>query len=123
VEDFATALIRYDNGAVTLLETSYDINGKEMNGKMLYGTKGGLDLSDGVKLYGTCNDFLADIDIKTTHYKEHAGGFDTEIAHFVDCVRNGTPCKAPAEDGIVVMKILDAIYKSAETGEDVKIEY
>ena len=58
VEDFATALIRYDNGACTYLETSYDINGENIARRQLFGTKGGMDLSKGVKIYGTCNDFL-----------------------------------------------------------------
>ena len=44
------------------------------------------------------------------------------MAHFVDCIQNGTECRAKAEDGIIVMKILDAIYKSAETGHEVVIE-
>ena len=45
--------------------------------------------------------------------------FDMEMAHFVDCIINGTECKAKAEDGIIVMKILDAIYESARTGHEV----
>ena len=119
VEDFGTALIRYDNGATTLLETAYDINGEVLAGKMLFGTKGGMDLSNGVKIYGEYNNFLADIHVDTKNYKEHGNFFDLEMAHFADCVLNGTPCRATAEDGLVVMKILDAIYTSARTGHEV----
>lgn len=119
VEDFGTALIRYDNGAVTHLECSYDINGDNMNKKQLYGTKAGMDLTSGVKIYGECNGFLADIDVKTNGYKDSEIAFVAELSHFVDCVANGTECRAKAEDGIVVMKILDAIYESARTGHEV----
>ena len=119
VEDFATALIRYDNGAVTFLETSYAINGEDIARRQLFGTKGGMDLSNGVKIYGEYNDFLADINVSTKYYKDHGDLFDQEMAHFVDCVQNGTECRAKAEDGIVVMKILDAIYESARTGHEV----
>jgi len=122
VEDFASALIRYENGAVTHLETSYDINGEDIAKRQLFGTKGGMDLSNGVKIYGEYNGFLADIDVKTTNYKEAGNYFDLEMAHFVDCVKNGTPCRAKAEDGIQVMKILDAIYESARTGHEVILE-
>ena len=45
--------------------------------------------------------------------------FQNEMAHFVDCALNGTPCNASAEDGITVMKILEAIYQSAKTGHEV----
>ena len=119
VEDFAVALIRYDNGATTLLETAYSLNGEDVGKKVLYGTKGGLDLSQGVKIYGEYNDFLADIYVKTDHYKETQNMFEAEMAHFVDCILHGTECRAKAEDGIEVMKILDAIYRSAETGHEV----
>lgn len=121
VEDFAIALIRYDNSAVTQLETAYSINGEDMGKKQLFGTKGGMDLSNGVKIYSEYNDFLADIDVKTANFKESADMFEAEMAHFVDCIANGTECKAKAQDGLEVMKILDAIYLSAKTGHEVII--
>ena len=119
VEDFATALIRYDNGAVTHLETTYSLNGEDMGIRQLFGTKAGMDLSNGVKIFSEYNDFLADIDIKTANYKESKPMFDAEIDHFVDCVVNGTKCRSTAEDGVTIMKILDAIYLSAQTGHEV----
>lgn len=119
VEDFASALIRYDNGAVTFLEAAFDINGEDIARRQLFGTKGGMDLSNGVKIYTECNDYLADIDVRTTNFKESKNQFEMEMAHFVDCIANGTPCRAKAEDGIAVMKILDAIYESARTGHEV----
>jgi len=119
VEDFGVALIRYDNGATTLLETSYDLNGETMGKKQLFGTKGGMDLSNGMKIYSEYNDFLADITVQTDGYKDHQDMFVAEMAHFVDCIANGTPCRATAEDGIAVMKILDAIYESGRTGHEV----
>ena len=123
VEDFGSALIRFDNGAVTSLECSYDLNtGEDVGMKVLYGTKGGLDLSKGVKIYTECNNFLADIDVKTHRYKNHNDGFVSELTHFVDCVKNSTECRAKAEDGIAVMQILDAIYESARTGHEVIIK-
>lgn len=120
VEDLATALIRYDNGAVTQLEASYSLNGEESVKRQLFGTKAGLDISsDDIKIYGEYNDFLTDFDIKTSNYKGGGDLFDNEINHFIDCVANGAECKSKAEDGIEIMKILDAIYLSAKTGHEV----
>ena len=45
--------------------------------------------------------------------------FENEISHFIDCITLGTECRAPAKDGIEVMKILEAAYKSAELGHEV----
>lgn len=119
VEDFAVAMIRYSNGAVTQLEASYSINGEDSTKRQIFGTKAGLDLSSGVKLWGEYNNYLADIDIKTKNYKQGADMFVAEMSHFVDCIQNGTKCVANAEDGMELMRILDAIYKSAREGHEV----
>ena len=78
-----------------------------------------MELSNGVKLYTTVNDYMADIDVKTANLKGGKDMFVAEMSHFIDCVKNGTECRAKAEDGIAVMKILDAIYESARTGHEV----
>ena len=44
------------------------------------------------------------------------------MAHFIACVRGEvTECRNPAEDGVELMKILDAIYLSAESGHEVML--
>ncbi len=48
--------------------------------------------------------------------------FNAEIKHFVDAAEGKCKCVAPAEDGVALMKILDAIYKSAELGKSVDID-
>lgn len=116
VEDSAVALIRYENGAVTQLETSYNMNGQNQGMRMIYGTKAGLDLTDGVKLFTEYNDYLADINITTD---KESSSHSLEVAHFVDCIKNGTECRAKAEDGVIIMRILDAIYESAKSGHEV----
>ena len=50
------------------------------------------------------------------------GLFEKEIAHFIDCITTGIPCRSPAEDGIELMRILDAVYQSAKEGREVAIE-
>ena len=122
VEDFGTALIRYDNGAVTLLECSYDLNGEDVGRKELYGTKGGVVLGGEPKFYTTMNGYLTTVEPSTRSLKSGGEMFVKEMAHFVDCALNGTKCLAPAEDGIWVMKILDAIYESGRTGHEVIIK-
>lgn len=123
VEDFAVALIRYEDSKTTLLETSYSINGEEVTKKELYGTKGGVNLAGkDMKIYTEVNGFLADITPQTANYNESREMFTAEMEHFVDCALNGTPCIATAEDGLEVMKILDAIYESARTGHEVIIK-
>lgn len=122
VEDLASAIIRYDNGAVTQLECAYDINGEDIAHREIIGTKAGVDFSNGVKVRTTYNDFLADVNVDLSNYKLGGDMFVREMAHFIDCVKNGTPCMAKAEDGVEIMKILDAIYESGRTGHEVVIQ-
>lgn len=122
VEDFAVALIKYEGNKTTLLETSYSLNGESCGTKELFGTKGGVKMGSELKIYTVVNDFLADITPVTRNYVDDQDLFVAEMAHFVDCCLNGTECIASAEDGLEVMKILDAIYESARTGHEVLIK-
>ena len=128
VEDFAVALIKYEGNKTTLLETSYSLNGQSAVNKELFGTEGGVRLCQKTNTAPTemtistvVNGYLADITPEVSNYVESKEQFTAEMAHFVDCCLNGTPCKASAEDGLMIMKILDAIYESARTGHEVEI--
>jgi predicted dehydrogenase len=81
-----------------------------------------MDLANGVKIYTETNGFLSDIDVKTSNYKDARDAFDEEMLSFIKCARGEEKCVATAEDGLVVMKILDAIYESARTGHEVAIK-
>lgn len=122
VESNAVGIIRYANGASTLLEASYALNCEPRGERSLYGTKGGICL-DTMKLYTEMNGFMTDVSLKDLDtYVEKKDLFQCEIDHFVDCCRNGTECKSPAEDGVEIMKILDALYESARTGKSVELD-
>lgn len=47
--------------------------------------------------------------------------FDNEIRHFVDCVRSGREPSAPVSQGLDVLRILDALYRSASEGREIAI--
>ncbi len=122
VEDLATAMIRYDNGSVVSIEASFSLNIKKDEGKIeLFGTKAGAKLDPELEMYTEMNGYMADVNLCAPTALSFDGLFENEIDHYVDCVMNGTPCKSPAEDGVTLMEILDAIYESARTGHEVVI--
>src|SRR5699024_9044284 len=113
VEDMATAMVRYDNGAVLSVETSFSLNLKKPQGTIeLFGTKGGARLDPELELYTDINGYMADVNLCSPTALSFDGLFQKEIDHFADCILHGTPCRAPAQDGIDIMRILRAIYKS-----------
>lgn len=120
VEDLASALIRYDNGAVTALEVSFAMNGDGVYKNEFFGTKGGANFTDdSIKLYTEMNDFMVDVTPQIANLKNDQPMFDGEMNHFVDCIQGRAECIATADDGIEIMRILDAIYESAKTGHEV----
>ncbi|HBL83392.1 MAG: oxidoreductase [Clostridiales bacterium GWF2_38_85] len=122
VEDFASALVRFDNGMTLAVEASFNLNIKNDMGDIeLFGTKAGAKIDPQIEFFSDMNGMLVDIKPHGDTALNFNGLFNREMAHFVDCVCNSIPCRSVANDGVVIMKILDAIYKSAETGSEVKI--
>lgn len=122
VEDMATALVRFDNGMVLSVEASFSLNIKKDVGTIeIFGTKAGANLSPELEIFNDRNGYLTNVSFNQSTALSFDGLFESEINHFVDCVISGGECKAPAEDGVILMKILDAIYESAETGHEVII--
>ncbi|HCA30537.1 MAG TPA: oxidoreductase [Ruminococcaceae bacterium] len=120
VEDLATAMIRFENGAVLSVEASFSLNIKNDEGKIeLFGTKAGAKLNPELELYSETNDYMTNVQLTAPTVLDFNGLFENEIDHFVDCISKGTPCISPADDGVTLMTILDAIYESAQTGHEV----
>lgn len=122
VEDFASAMVRYDNGMVLSIEAAFSLNLKEDTGTIeLFGTKAGAKLSPELEIYTNMNGYMTNVELTIPTSLSFGGLFENEINHYVDCVKNGTKCVSPAEDGVLLMNILDAIYESARTGHEVVI--
>ena len=120
VEDMATALIRFDNGAVLSVEASFSLNiQKDVGNIELFGTKAGCKLDPELTIFTDMNDYLANVKLAQSTALSFDGLFDNEINHFVECIETGKPCRNPAQDGVTLMKILDGIYESARTGHEV----
>ena len=121
VEDFTSGVVKFDNGLTLTVEASFNLNIEDDYSYVeLFGTKAGIRL-DPFKVYTKLSPEDQKLLPKKDPEFEFEPTFCAEIAHFVDCCRNGTLCRAPAEDGVVLMKMIDAIYKSAETGKSVDI--
>ena len=117
VDDSAFGLIKFENGATLILECSWALNLPSGGSIQLAGTRGGTQLNpmtiyqerDGVQL-----------DIKP----ELSDGdyFPSQIIHFVECIRTKKTPMMSAEQGVQLMQMLDAIYRSTETGREVRIK-
>ena len=119
VEDFVSAMIRFENGFTLSVEASFNLNCKEDAGNIqLFGTKGGATLSPQLEIYTDMAGSFVNIQPAVpVSFDDDA--FKREIKGFVDAAMHGEPCRATADDGVMLMRIIDGIYKSAETGHEV----
>ncbi|GMV66014.1 MAG: Gfo/Idh/MocA family oxidoreductase [Candidatus Omnitrophica bacterium] len=121
VEEFASAFVRFENGATLVLEVSWLLNHPKTHGEdmqmWLYGDKGGAHWPQNVILTtdnATCQHF--DTQLQNAESGEpHA----KECMAFAEAIIKGEPSPVPAEQSLDVIAILDALYKSAQAGREV----
>jgi predicted dehydrogenase len=124
VEDFATAQVRFATGATLLLEASWMLNiASSASGTLLCGTLGGAEL-DPLKVFTEQHGMLFDMALPegTWPGPEPLQTIqDAKLAHFLDCIERGTPPIVTPQEIVGVAQILEAVYRSAETGEAVTL--
>ena len=119
VEDLASAMIRFDNGSVLTVETSYSLNTGHDSGCIeIFGDKGGVTIDPNVVYHGVMLDRMTDITFPSQTTFD-GSEYALEIENFLSAILDGEALRATAEDGVELMKILDAIYESAQTGHEV----
>jgi len=124
VDDFATGYLRLEGGRSIEVEISWASHHEKNEERLVaaYGDKAGLvwrtPVEDGreVRILRREQDDLTDATV-TRFSPNHA----TVQADFVDAVLDGREPKCKGEHGLTVMRILDALYESSETGHEVAI--
>jgi predicted dehydrogenase len=128
-EDFGVGMITMENGATLLLEASWLLNIKEDKNAtvMLCGTKAGADMEHGLHVYSESYGKLSNEELLLdpkgiAFYKPQSlYGPELEIHTWIDCIlEDSQPVVRPLEM-ITVMKIIQAFYTSAKTGQPVLI--
>ncbi|HBN83455.1 MAG TPA: gfo/Idh/MocA family oxidoreductase, partial [Clostridiales bacterium] len=124
VEDLATGYVKFDNGATMVIEFSWAEN-IETEGRYyeLMGTKAGAKWHSGynngkLSIFGEEQGITTNIEPnfkKSGKREQHAGNLD----HVVDCLLGKAEPIFKPQQGVDMIKIISAIYESAETGKEV----
>ena len=80
------------------------------------GTLGGLELNP-LKIYQERKGVAVDI----TPEVPNVDAFARQTGHFIQCIQTRKTPLMSGEQGVQLMQILDAIYKSSATGKEVRI--
>jgi predicted dehydrogenase len=123
VEEFASAFVRFENGATLILEVSWllhhDTEGEDMQ-MWLYGKNGGSHWPK-CEIYQSNNTTqqLTNRTLKLT--KDIRPAHAQECVEFAQAIVEGKPSPVPAEQSLQVLTILNGVYKSQEIGGEVKL--
>jgi len=124
-EDLACGMIRFKNGAMLELEASWAANiaERELMETRLLGTKAGLVQRNRNEGYDFEAEIYLERDGAQYDMKLHppVKGVPSAYHHFIDSILSGKPHLAPGEEGLIVMRILDAIYASAARKRPIRI--
>ena len=122
VEDMVNAIVRFDNGASLVLDTSYSLHAlKNSLNVSVFGVKGGAELEPleiATEKHGTIINITPQISSSTFQLKP---GFQNEIDNFVGACKGEVEGLAPAWHGAEIMKIMGAVYESAASGREVTL--
>ncbi len=135
VEDMAVAMIKFEGGQTIALEASWASRCKrEWVYSTLMGSQAGASLERVFDVDGVDDSSVDTLEVFTQEYgvpvnrnlvvePDPAMGRHNAVKHFVDClVDDSVEMISPASDGLRIMKILDAAYKSAEMDKAVDIK-
>ena len=124
VEDMASAFVRFADGSTLIIEASWAGNSEHAEEMLtqVYGTRAGI-------LHRNSNGY----EFEARLFREEHGSyvtvvpqlvpddFDNPQEHFARCILEDRQPIATGEQGLQVMRILDAIYLSAQTGTEIRL--
>jgi predicted dehydrogenase len=119
VEDLAVGQVRFDGGAVLSIETSFAAHvERDVWNIQIVGERAGADWATSQIFTDQCGYM---VNTKAAYVGDWPY-FEYKVRHFVEVCRDGRPNEVPGEHGLMVQKMLDALYASAEQGREVAIE-
>lgn len=116
VEDLAVGMIRFENGAMLNIEASFVAHiDRDVHNFSLMGTKAGCTW-DPPQIFTDRHEHMVNEQPAWLQQAGWAAIWPPKIRGFVAHALRGEPTIAPAEDGLMVQKMLDGIYASAGAG-------
>lgn len=124
VEDSNITLIKFKNGSTLSIETSWSL---QREGELFYCNvfgKTGSAAINPLRIYKKMNDKLFNItpnklQLPSNQFKK---SYEFELQHFVKVINNEAEIISGGDEALSRMKIVDAIYKSAQAGKEVIIK-
>ena len=120
-EDYATGLVRFGDKATLNFEIAWAANSRSESFVEIMGDKGGARIMDGspfkllTEEHGNLVELMPQFDPK-------ANAFEIQARKFLAACRGECAPVATMQQGLIVNRLIDSIYKSSETGKEAAIK-
>lgn len=119
VDDYVAGMVRFGKKATMSFEVAWACNAQEENTIEFLGTKGGYKVGTGdLTLKTEIDGMIADV---KPVFNAQRDTFAAELTKFIAAINGEGEVPATGEQGVIVMKLLDAIYKSSELDQEVEL--
>ena len=123
VEDSAVGLVRFDNDQVISFEVSWGLHSEwDKFHLAAFGTKGTAHLNP-LRAYKRLETNRIDYTLAQPANSSNLfkKSYENELKHFVGMVRENNPVTSSCDDAVSLMKLLEAMYKSADLKKEVSL--
>jgi predicted dehydrogenase len=118
VEDYASAMVRFENDITMNVEVSWAANIPEERGYVsVLGDKAGVS-TEPLGVYSYQDGALTS---RKYDWMEEQEGHRMEIRHFTECIEKKKPVRVQPEESFRIQKIIDAIYESSRKNREIRI--
>jgi UDP-N-acetylglucosamine 3-dehydrogenase len=131
VDDAVLSLVRFENGAIGILETSWlrpdGPSGPRAQLMEVMGTVGMIEVTPGAASFNLYTTNRTQANNQAYLFTPGPDGripgiYRDEIAHFLACISSGQPTVCGGREALSAVIVADAIERSAATGKEVQIE-
>jgi len=118
VEEHCNFQLRFRGDVLASCISSYNTG---LNRFVAHGTSGWCSMEPGLSYTGVKFHINRGRGGPQTPNIPEVDQFATEMDAFAECIASGAPSRASGEEGLQDLRIIEAIYESAETGKTVKL--
>lgn len=123
VEDGVVAMLHFENGAVATVETSWSIiRAEDLYYCNVFGKKGSAYINPYRLVRRTGNSIQSSTSPQRKSQLEiYMKSYESELKHFINAVKGVVPMVSTIDDAIERMRIVEAIYASAEQQKEIQL--
>ncbi len=120
IDEMTSAIMKFDGDRLATFTTSFNANG--VSDFRVTGTDGNVHAEPAYEYAEALGYTLTVGENERKKKGRRRDQFAAEISYFSDCIMNGKDPEPSAEEGCWDVRVVNALYQSAETGQPVKLQ-